>query len=149
MNIYGWILSGVFLLFSALVIFLGVLKGRKYTWMYSVARLIVLVLSVVCSVLVAKLISSLLSDVLFNVLANMGGEITELLNSLPSAHDVLSFLVTLILAPILFYPMFWIIRGLMTIGVKPLTSLFMLIARSIKKSKIAKKTAEETEAAAD
>lgn len=144
MNMFGWIFSGVFLFFAALVILTGALKGRKYTWMYSVSRLIVVVLSVVVSVLIAKLVASLVGGLLYGVFTGLvDSDMAEAMESMSTAKDLVKLVVTVILCPLLFYPIFLIIRGLMTLLVRPLVALLNLIVGAIAKKSKKDKTAKK------
>ena len=132
MNMFGWIFSGVFLFFAALAVLVGALKGKKYTWMYSVSRLIVVVLSVILSVLIAKLASSLIAGALYGLAGGFAsGNVADTLNSISTAKDLVKLVVTIVLAPILFYPVFLIVRGLMTLLVRPLVALLRVIVIAI------------------
>ena len=68
MNVFGWIFSGVFLLFAALAVVIGLVRGKKYKWTYSLARLTVVILSVICSVLLSKWLSSVLSKWIYSLI---------------------------------------------------------------------------------
>ena len=131
MNVFGWIFSGVFLLFAALAVLIGLMRGKKYKWTYSLARLTVVILSVICSVLLSKWLSSVLSKLIYSLIPE-SGSFGELMHTLPSAEASLALLTAMILVPILFYPVFLILRGLMTLLVKPLTNLFLLFGKKEK-----------------
>lgn len=126
------IVSIVFLVLAALFTFLGVLKGKKYTWVFSAARIvgavIAALLTMLLSVLLARLVGSLLSGVIGNSLSgNMQGLLTEL----PSASFALTALIAMLVSPVLFWPIFPIVYNLLNLLLKFISRV--LAARMPKK----------------
>ena len=67
MNLVAVIVSMVFLVAVGLAGLIGALRGRKYKWEYSLARIIGVILSAVISAILAAVIANLV----FSSVANM------------------------------------------------------------------------------
>lgn len=109
------ILSVIFLLFAALFCFLGFRRGKKYFWGYSAIRIVGIVASVMLATLFSVLIARGLSVLICNTLlpSVKSENFHELLDSLPSADQVIRALVSMVIAPIIFYILFPIVRKLL------------------------------------
>ena len=116
----------VFLVFAALFTFLGVLKGKKHTWVFSAARIVGAVISAVLTMLLSVLAARLLGSLCASVLGNaFSGNMAGLLEELPSLRFTLEALVAMILAPILFWPIFPIVYNLLNILLKWISRLIV------------------------
>lgn len=107
------ILSVIFLLFAALFCFLGFRRGKKYFWGYSAVRIVGIVASIILATLLSVLIARGLSGLVYNTLlpSVKSENFHELLDSLPSAAQVVRALVSMVIAPIIFYILFPIVRS--------------------------------------
>lgn len=109
----------VFLVFAALFTFLGVLKGKKYTWVFSAARIVGAVISAVLTMLLSVLIARLLGGLAAGILGDaFTGDMAGLLEELPSLRFALEALVAMFISPILFWPIFPIVYNLLNILLK-------------------------------
>lgn len=119
------ILSVIFLLFAALFCFLGFRRGKKYFWGYSAVRIVGIVASVILATLLSVLIARGLSGLVYNTLlpSVKSENFHELLDSLPSAAQVVRALVSMVIAPIIFYILFPIVRKLLGLLDIPLARL--------------------------
>lgn len=110
--IYG-IVSSVILGLMALVIFLGVLKGRRYEWEYSAFRLVNIVVSAVASVILSSILGKTLADAVTKELISLlPAEAAEAFSSMPSALGLIGAFIAMFTAPLIFYIIFAIIRGI-------------------------------------
>ncbi len=110
------ITSIIFLVLAALFTFLGVLKGKKYTWVFSAARIVGAVLAAVLAMLLSVLAARLLGSLCAGAFDQ--GDMARLLKELPSMRFALEALVAMIISPILFWPIFPIVYNLLNILLK-------------------------------
>lgn len=140
--------SVLFLVMAVLSVLSGMHKGKKYIWSYSVARLVVAIVSAVVAALLSAKVSFVFFRMAFTVIKGGTGNLAKLLSSVSLMTDALSALASMLVAPILFYIVFWLLRQLLGFVTK-------IILRSIAKSHAKKKgtllseekTAELTEEA--
>lgn len=122
---YGIIFSAVFCIAAGLAILMGALKGRKYKWQYSLARLIVVIISVVASAILASVISNAIIGTVVamlidsGLLRNVAGiDVGGMVNSLPSGVATVKALGSMIVSPMLFIPIFILIKAILNLFVK-------------------------------
>ena len=106
------IFSIAFFIFAALAVLIGVMKGKKYRWQFSVSKIVLTIMSAI----IAMLVSSLLGLGLGKALA--GALSSSLVDSIPEIKDVeglstmISAIIAGVAAPILFYAAFPIVKAL-------------------------------------
>lgn len=117
MNIFSLIFSLVFLVCAGLAALIGILYGRKYKWQLSFTRIISVFVAALLAAVIAAIISNLTVSAVMSSLENSGalGELGEILEELPNGNKTLSALVSMIAAPIIFIPLFLILRILVNI----------------------------------
>ena len=150
---FNLIFSAIFCLFAGLFILFGALKGRKYKWQLSLARVIVVLLSAVLSAVLATTLSNLVIKLVLNMAIENGWllEVGKILAELPSGVGVATALASMIIAPVLFVPLFLIIKPILNIFAKLIVLAFSKIGsgKSKKKADTAVETTEtKTEAEA-
>ncbi len=122
------VVSIVFLVFAALFTFLGVLKGKKYTWVFSALRIVGIVLSAVLAMLLSTLVArfgaALVTDAVGDSLT---GNMQGLLRELPSASFALTALIAMLAAPIFFWMMFPIVYNLLNIVLKLISRVLVKV----------------------
>jgi len=112
--------SVIFLVLAALFIFLGVLKGKKYTWVYSAMRIVCAVISAILSMLFASLLGSLLGGLLSDAVASaLGARFPEI----PAFAFAAKALLGMLVAPILFWIVFPIVYNLLNLLLPLLSKL--------------------------
>ena len=113
---FSWIFLAVFLFFALLFIGVGMLKGRKFVWVYSALKLVTLILAAVASMLLSAFLARFAAEFAYDKLIDLffadGG---TMLDGIASAPEIVSALIAMIVAPILFLPLFWIIRPILNI----------------------------------
>ena len=87
--------------FIALAGFYGYKKGHKFIWHYSLSKVVLFLASAIVSVILAKLLSRLIVDPIVSAMPTdtMGG-----------MSDIASALVLMMIAPLVFYPVFIVIK---------------------------------------
>ena len=118
----------LFLGLGALFVWRGAVRGKRYTWLYSLTRSVALLLTVVVAVLLSALTAWIASGVIYNVVENLAvfETVGDFLAEFPSTTGVIRALVAMVLAPLLFYGYFF--------GLKALFDLFAtLITKGIVK----------------
>jgi hypothetical protein len=122
---YGIIFSAIFCFFAGLALLTGALKGRKYKWQYSLSRLIVVIISVVASAILASMISNAIIGTVVvmlidsGLLRNVAGiDVGGMVNSLPSGVATVKALGSMIVSPLLFIPIFILIKAILNLFVK-------------------------------
>ena len=127
---YSLIFAGVFFFFALIAALIGLLKGRKYDWRFSLSKLIIVVVSVVLTIVLLVLLAPLAGELVYDLVGGfLPAEVSDLLAAIPSARSVVSALVAMILAPLCFIGLFAIIRGLLSLTKRPLCRLIMLIGK--------------------
>ena len=124
---YTTIFAAVIGVIAALCIGLGVLKGYRHVWIYSALKIGAVVISAVASFLISKILFRNLIVLLLNKLieADVLGDAGAIISEMPSAVDVVSALICMLLAPFLF----WIIFGL-------LKKIFYFVAKLVSRALI-------------
>ena len=124
--------SVLFAVMAVLAVLNGMRKGKKYIWSYSVARLVVAVISAVAAAFLSAKISFVVFRSIFTIAEGGSGNFAKLLTSVPLMSEALSALVSMIVAPILFYVVFWLLRHVLDLVAK-------IVLRSIAKARAKKK----------
>lgn len=104
MNLFALLFSLVFLIGAGLAVLVGILFGRKYKWELSLTRIVVVLVSAVLAALLAALISNLAVGKLAETVVT--GELGEMLNELPTGMAAINALGAMIVAPVIFIPLF-------------------------------------------
>lgn len=121
---------GAFLVVAIIFALIGMLKGRKYKWQFSAARIILLVISTIAATLISALIGWVAGGVLFKVLApNLNGNIAQILEIVPSAPYILRAIVAMVVAPLVFILVFNIIRPIANIFTTFVCNLLLKIGK--------------------
>lgn len=132
---YSWIFGGLGVLLALIFVGVGALKGRKmhrtYSWMRLAATAVALVLSVLFAVLLARGLSSVLMKVLLR------GDLANALAEAPIFKEFLAAMAAMILAPLLFFWLFLIVKGILN-----------FVVRRIARAVILKQKNEKTDAQA-
>lgn len=117
---FTWIFLGVFLFFALLFIGIGMLNGRKFVWVYSALKAISTVLSAVIAMLLASLVAKLVVNVAYDKIIETGilGEFGKMLEDIASAPQIIAAIFAMIVAPMMFLPIFWILRPILKIFAK-------------------------------
>lgn len=104
-------------------------KSRNKTWQESLVRLLVTLTSAIISVFVAKAVASAIANTLYEKLAAgvLPEQITALFEDLPSAPAVILALVCMIISPILFYPVRFIVKLIL----KLLSPIFVFLLNKL------------------
>ena len=124
-----------------LAVFMGVglLRGRKYRWYYPLTRVILAIISAVSSFFLSELLANLLGTAGYDILMSyLPASITGYVNDVASAPEIFSALVTVILSPVFFLVLFFVLKAIMTLIAK---NICITIA---KKKALSKVTVEET-----
>ena len=111
------IFSAIFCFVAGLFILYGALRGRKYKWQLWLSRIIVIIVSAVVAALIAALVTNLTVGLVLKLAVNNGWflEFGELLAELPSGVSIATSLASMFIAPILFLPLFLIIKPILNI----------------------------------
>ena len=125
------IFSALFCFVAALFMLFGALKGRKYKWQLSLARIIAVLVSAIASAILAAVISNAVISLVLNLAITNGWflEVGELLAELPSGVGIATSLASMFIAPVLFLPLFYIIRPILNIFAKLIALLFAKIGK--------------------
>ncbi len=111
--------SLVFAFFALLAMLIGFLKGKNNKWQYNVSKMIftaaAAILSMLLSALAAYLVATLIYSLLTGTLSSLIPELSELVASASAVKAVFSMIV----APLLFYPVFCICRPILGIFTAP------------------------------
>ena len=109
------ILQLVFLVIPLLFVGFGVLIGRRLKWQFSVGKIVIIAVSAIISALVAAAISNSVSHIFADMLIESGllGEFVDLATEVSSVKETACALAAMIVAPILYLPIFLIIRGIL------------------------------------
>ena len=126
---FNLIFSAIFCFFAGLFILFGALKGRKYKWQLSLARIIVVIVSAIASAVLATVISNVAIKFVLNmaIANNWFMEVGEILAELPSGVSVATALGSMFVAPVLFVPLFLIIKPILNIFAKLIALAFAKI----------------------
>ena len=112
---FSLIFALAILVIVLLFVGVGLLIGRKYVWIYSVAKVAALVVTAPLTVLLASLAARGVGALVKTLLVKSGamGSFATLLGEIPSLGDALVALVAIVLAPLLFYVIFLIVRPIL------------------------------------
>ena len=104
----------LFMGLGALFVWRGVIRGKRYTWLFSLTRSVSVVLSVILAALISMLVAWLISGLVYMIVENLGvlSLLEDMLNELPSTMGILRAVIAMILAPCLFYGFFFGFRAL-------------------------------------
>ncbi|MBQ5633557.1 MAG: hypothetical protein IIV11_01580, partial [Clostridia bacterium] len=132
------IFSAIFCFFAGLFILFGALKGRKYKWHLSLARIIVALISAVAAAMLATFLSNLVIRLVLNLAITNGWflEVGNILAELPTGVGVATALASMLVSPILFIPLFFIIKPILNIFGKLISRM---IARASEKDENGRK----------
>lgn len=129
---FSLIFSLVFCLFAGLAAFIGVLRGRKYKWQLSLSRIIVAVVVAIIAAGLAALLSNLIARLVISILLqqswlqNLGNvNVAEIIAGIPSGESAIGALVSMILAPFLFWPLFAGLKAISNLFVKMITNAIL------------------------
>jgi hypothetical protein len=122
---FSLIYSLTFLVCAIFALLFGFLAGKKYKWQYSLVKIILTVVSTIIatflSVGLALLISSTLTPIIKDALIASSADLAFLFAS----DGIFKALMSMVIAPVIFCPVFFIVRALAKIAKKPLTLLFI------------------------
>ena len=118
----------VFLIIPLLFIGFGLLIGRKLKWQFSLTKIAVIAVSAIIAALVSASIANGVSHVVADMLVESGilGEFADLTTEVKSAKEVVCAFAAMIAAPILYLPLFLIIRGILGLVNRLVISRFYL-----------------------
>lgn len=118
----------IFLIIPLLFIGGGLLVGRKLKWQFSLAKIAVIAVSAIISALVAAAIANGVSHVIADMFIESGilGEYVDLTTEVKSVKEVVCAFAAMIAAPILYIPLFLIIRGILGLVNRLVVSRFYL-----------------------
>ena len=104
--------SLLFLIALAVFMLVGMLHNGRYAWYYSAMKLAGILLATGVSALLSMLIASLTANRLSDELLHSAllGEVGESLSKIPAIAEALGALVAMILAPMIFVLLFWILK---------------------------------------
>ena len=142
------IFSVIFCLFAGLFMLFGALKGRKYKWHLSLARIIVALISAVLAAMLATFLSNLVIRLVLNLAITNGWflEVGNILAELPTGVGVATALASMLVSPILFIPLFFIIKPILNIFGKLISRLIARVSDGKTKKSDNAETAEAAEA---
>ena len=117
MNVIAVILHIVFLVIPFLFIGFGALIGRKLKWQFSLSKIIVIIVSAILAALLASFLT-------FSVLVEFGvfdaivdaidfGAFTDFLHENEVTKEFICAVVAMIVAPIIYLPIFLLLRGIL------------------------------------
>ncbi len=129
-----------FAIFAVIALLIGFLIGKKYKWQYMTVKLVITALSAI----IATFVSVLLASVAASIGVSIAGPMYEPLSLISS--DVLKAITSIALAPIFFYPVFAVVRGLLNIAKKPLAKLLVRLTEKNAETKAETEAVAEAEA---
>ncbi len=127
--IFG-IVTGVVVGLMALTVFGGAMKGRKCAWQYTALRLANVVVSAIIAVIASAFIGKALGGLISKELIKLPEDISAAFSTMPSASGLIGAFVAMFLAPILFYLIFAIVRGIIGLFVPSIA--YMISSDKIK-----------------
>lgn len=137
------IVSLAVILIALAFVGVAVLTHRKKHWIYALSHVAVVVISAALGVLLANLAGGALVSVGLALLKNTDfwSTVEELLTEIPSLQDAAEALVRCVVAPVLFLPIFLILRGILNRVAKPVSRA--IISATLRKAPAAEALAEE------
>ena len=127
------VFSGLFLFFALVFLLIGMLKGKKYKFQYPLSKLITVIIAAVLAVLASRLLAKLLvSSVAEIVLTAFSDsqDLLQLLEKVPSAMAAVHALAAMIVAPILFFLIFLILKPIVGIFKRPIGKLLLKLGKN-------------------
>ncbi len=115
---FSLVFSLAFLFLALVAVGIGVLKGRKYTWHLSAARIIALLLSVIVSIVISALIAWFGGGALVDMLKELmaGNEklsgFAQMIDLIPTLPALVRAIVAAVVASSVFLPIFLIVKGI-------------------------------------
>lgn len=109
------IFAAAVIIAAGLFIGLGILKGRKYVWIFTALKIASLIISAVLSVILSTVIARSVIQFVFNKLVSSGklGDVGDILADIPSVSQAVSALVAMIIAPFLFWILFALLKKIL------------------------------------
>lgn len=128
---YTTIFSVALLIIAGLFVLCGVLRGKKYVWLYSAMRLGAAVVSLVLALILSTWIAGMLSDMVLDLVMDLDGmeDVRGFMKDLPSAPQAFGAILSMILAPILFFVLFFVVKRILYIIVKIVAKVIMKAMR--------------------
>lgn len=127
------LIFALFFLFLALVAAgIGLLRGRKYTWHLSTARIIVLILSVTVSIVISDLISWYAGGTLIDLVkdATAGTAVSELMEVIPTLPAFVRALISAVMASVIFIPILLTVKKIINrFACVPIAKLLLKIGK--------------------
>ena len=120
-----------------LAMLFGALKAKKKVWQFSVVRMVQTVVSAILGALAASAIAWYGIGAVIDM---FGGDLGGIMEEVPSAKEAIAAIISMMVAPMLFLPLYAIIRGITRIFTKMLTRL--LVKLTTKKKKVEEKKEE-------
>lgn len=112
---FSLIFFGIFAFFAFFAALFGMLRGRKYNWMFSLARVIIVVVSAILAMLLSALIAWFVGGAIVDFVMGLSfvADIQEVLNAMPSAPDAVSAIIAMVIAPAIFFTLFLIVKAIL------------------------------------
>ncbi|MBO5415863.1 MAG: hypothetical protein J6A83_04460 [Clostridia bacterium] len=143
------IFSCVFFLFFLLAVLVGIFKGKKYVWQFSVSRILTVLVSALLAVFLSALVSWLIGGALVGVVTNLlGGVASGLIDALPTAPDAVRAIIASVISPAIFLLFFFVIKAIFGRFNGCFSELIIKLVNKIKLA-IEKKKAAKAEAGAE
>ena len=112
------ITSGIVVALIALAVYCGVMKGRKYEWEYSAVSLANIVISAIIAALASSFIGQVLGNFIFKkIVSSFPTDTVDAFNAMPTVSGLIGALTAMLIAPLLFYAIFSLVRGIIAIFV--------------------------------
>ncbi len=109
----------VFLIIPLLFIGIGLLKGRKLKWQFTVSKVVIFVVSAILAAVVSAALCNGISHILGDMFAEAGvfeellGEYADLMVEVATVRELLCALASMLVAPVIYLPVFGIFRGIL------------------------------------
>ena len=139
---FFWIFSGVFLFFALIAAIIGLVKGRKFIWQYSFARLISVIVAAVASMISSSLLCWLVSSLLYKTLRNasvVSADISQLITSIPTLEYMIRAVFAALIAPMVFIILFFVFKKLFGFLVRRICHGLVRVRQKHLEKKCAKK----------
>ena len=130
---FGVVFSVAFVVIALLAMLIGALKAKKKAWQFSVVRMVQTAFSALLGALLSSLISWFSVKALLSLLPL--GEIGNMINDFPSVMDAVTAIAAMLIAPVIFLPVYAIIKAIARIFTKMLTRLLIKWTASKEKKK--------------
>ena len=127
---FSLIFAGVFFFFALIAALIGLLKGRKYDWRFSLSKLIIVVVSAILTIVLLVTLVPFVFGLVFDLVVGLLPAETEaLIAAIPTAKSIAAALVSMIVCPIIFFVFFCIVKAILGCFKRPLCRLIMLIGK--------------------